>query len=223
MDFWATVDKAMPSHTTNQAVLVVAQNQACIPCPISVAAPKVYTELECMTLWRNFWLNPLKDKSFNQINHISKDVLSRLCGIATDRLPERLLQELGIEDSKNDQLSSPITWDAAPLINLGLVAVKDQSPSSNNFKTFVKRCNVFNTIRANGEGFTFLQLVDKDARQLVAHATRRLTSSFYKQWLKIEKSFSALWKAFDICCIGIDQKMKSTSTWLLDQILYLTF
>lgn len=43
---WATIDKATPSRTTNQAVLVVARNEAGIPCPIPVAAPQIYTEFE---------------------------------------------------------------------------------------------------------------------------------------------------------------------------------
>ena len=44
--FWSTVDKATPSRTTNQAVLVVARDKTGVPCPIPVAAPSVYTELE---------------------------------------------------------------------------------------------------------------------------------------------------------------------------------
>ena len=69
-------------------------------------------------------------------DNFSKDVLSRLCGVASDGLyqaagfRERLLQELGIKDSDNGQLSRPVTWDAAHLLNLGVVEVKDQSPSS---------------------------------------------------------------------------------------------
>jgi hypothetical protein len=84
-----------------------------------------------------------------------------------------------------------VTWDAAHLLNLGVVEVKDQSPSSDHFKTFLRRCNVFNTVLANGKGFAFLQLIDKDARRPVAYATQRFASP-------IEKSYSALWKAFDL-------------------------
>ena len=119
-------------------------------------------------------------------DNFSKDVLSRLCGVAADGpyqaagFRKRLLQELGIEDSDNGQLSFPVTWDAAHLLNM--VEVKDQSPGSDNFKTFLKRrCNVFNTVlanaNANGKGFAFLQLVDKDARRPVAYATQRFSSS----------------------------------------------
>ena len=72
-----------------------------------------------------------------------------------------------------------------------------KSPSSDHFKTFLKRCNVFNTVLANGKGFAFLQLVDNEARRPVAYASQRFASSSYEQWLEIEKSYSALWKAFD--------------------------
>ena len=197
--FWATIDKATPSRTTNQAVLVVARNEAGIPCPIPVAAPQVYKEFAPATYdaMAELLVKSIKD-------NFSKDVLSRLCGVAADGpyqaagFRKRLLQELGIEDSDNGQLSFPVTWDAAHLLNV--VEVKDQSPGSDNFKTFLKRCNVFNTVlaNANGKGFAFLQLVDKDARRPDAYATQRFSSSSYDQWLKIEKSYSALWKAFDI-------------------------
>jgi hypothetical protein len=195
--FWATIDKATPSRTTNQAVLVVARNEAGIPCAISAAAPQVYKEFAPATYdaMAELLVKSIKDK-------FSKDVLSRLCSVAADGpyqaagFRKRLLQELGIEDSDNGQLSFPVTWDAAHLLNV--VEVKDQSPSSDNFKTFLKRCSVFNTVLANGKGFAFLKLVDKDARRPVAYATQRFSSSSYDQWLKIEKSYSALWKAFDI-------------------------
>ena len=65
-------------------------------------------------------------------DNFSKDVLSRLCGVSVDGpyqaagFRERLLQELGIKDSDNCQLSLPVTWDAACLLNLGVVEVKDK-------------------------------------------------------------------------------------------------
>ena len=136
-------------------------------------------------------------------DNFSKDGFSRLCGVSADGpyqaagFRERLLQELEIKGSDNGQLSLPVTWDAAHLLNLGVVEVKDKSPSSDHFKTFLKRCNVFNTVLANGKDFAFLQLVDQEARRPVAYAFQRFASSSYEQWLKIEKSYSAMWKAFD--------------------------
>ena len=196
--FWSTIDKATPSRMTNQAVLVVARNEAGIPCPFAVSALQVYEEFAPARYdaMAELLIQSIKD-------NFSKDVLSSLCGIVANGLyqaagfHERLLQELGIEDSDNGQLSFPVTCDAAHLLNLRVVEVKDQSPSSDHFKTFLKRCNVFNTILASGKGFAFLQLVDKDARRPVAYAAQRFASSSYEQWLKIEKSYSALWKAFD--------------------------
>ena len=40
-------------------------------------------------------------------------------------------------------------------------------------------------------------MVDKNARRPVSDATQRFASSSFEQWLKIEKSFESLWKAFD--------------------------
>ena len=40
-------------------------------------------------------------------------------------------------------------------------------------------------------------MVDKSARRLVSYATQRFASSSFEQWVKIEKSFESLWKAFD--------------------------
>ena len=77
--FWATIDKATPSRTTNQAVLVVARNEVGIPCPIPVAAPQVYTEFAPATYDA---MAELLIKSIE--NNFSKDVLSRLCGVAAD-------------------------------------------------------------------------------------------------------------------------------------------
>ena len=47
--FWSTVDKAAPSRTTNQAVVLVAHNSEGNVCPIPVAAPEIYTKCEAAT------------------------------------------------------------------------------------------------------------------------------------------------------------------------------
>ena len=91
-----------------------------------------------------------------------------------------------------------MTWDAAHILNLGVSDVKDsKSPSGIFFQTFLKRCNVFNTILANGKGFAFLQLVDETGRRPVAYAGQRFASSSYEQWRKIEQSYGSFWKAFE--------------------------
>lgn len=119
--FWATVDKATPSRTTNQEVVIVAREKSGVPCPIPVAASPVYTD---------------------------------------------------VRDAKTE--------------------------SGSHFRLFVKRCNVFNHILSNGKGFAFLQMVDKTVRRPVSYATKRFASSSYEQWVKIEKSYESLWKAFDL-------------------------
>ena len=197
--FWATVDKATPSRTTNQAILVVARNAAGVPCPIPIAAPKVYTDFQ-----------PASYESLAELlvkateDNLSHEVLSRLCGVAADGpyqatgFHKKLLEILNIVDDK-DQLPFPVTWDAAHALNLGVVDVKDsKTESGNHFQRFVKRCNVFNNILSNGKGFAFLQLLDSSARRPVAYATQRFTSSSYEQWLKIEKSYSSFWQAFEL-------------------------
>ena len=196
--FWATVDKATPSRTTNQAVLIVPRDKNGVPCPIPVAAPPVYSDFTAAT-YDNLARQLLKAVS----EHFSENVLSRLCGVAADGpyqatgFAAQLRESLGIEH--DDDLAMPVTWDAAHLLNLAVTDVRDaQTESGSHFRLFVKRCNVFNHILANGKGFAFLQMVDKDARRPVSYATQRFASSSYEQWLKIEKSFESLWKAFDL-------------------------
>ena len=41
-------------------------------------------------------------------------------------------------------------------------------------------------------------MVDEAARRPVSYATQRFASSSYEQWVKIEKSYQSLWKAFDL-------------------------
>ncbi len=95
--FWATIDKATPSRTTNQAVLVVNSERSwhslSNPCLIPVAAPQVYKEFAPATYdtMAELMIKSIKD-------NFSKDVLSRLCRIAADGpyqaagFRERLLQ-----------------------------------------------------------------------------------------------------------------------------------
>ena len=197
--FWATVDKATPSRTTNQAVLIVARGKNGVPCPIPVAAPPVYSALAEAT-YDSLAKQLLKAVS----EHFSAEVLSRLCDVAADGpyqatgFAAQLRESLGIQYDDED-LAMPVTWDTAHLLNLAVTDVRDaQTESGSHFRSFVKRCNVFNHILANGKGFAFLQMVDKDARKPVSYATQRFASSSYQQWLTIEKSYESLWKAFDL-------------------------
>ena len=197
---WATVDKGTPSRTTNQAILVVARNKTGVPCPIPVDAPGVYKELEQASY---DVLAELLIKAIEE--NFSKEVLSRLCGVAADgpyqasAFRGKLLESLDIVDTGAGQLAFPVTWDAAHVLNLGVAGVKDsKSPSGIFLQRFLKRCNVFNTILANGKGFAFLQLIDESARRPVAFAGQRFASSSYEQWLKIETSYGSFWKAFDM-------------------------
>ena len=80
---------------------------------------------------------------------------------------------LGIEEDEA-HLALPVTWDAAHALNLGVTDVKDsQEASGIHFRRFIKRCNVFNSLLANGKGFAFLQMIDQSAMRPVSYAARR--------------------------------------------------
>ena len=115
-------------------------------------------------------------------NHFSKEDLSRLCGTAADGpnkasgFRRKLLEALNIK-TRDDHLALRVTWDAADILNFGVPDIKDsKSPSDIFFQIFLKRCNVFSTILANGKGFAFLQLVDETALTPVAYAGQRFAS-----------------------------------------------
>ena len=73
-----------------------------------------------------------------------------------------------------------------------------KSESVEFFQLFIKQCNVFNHILSHGKGFLFLQMLEQPSLRPVMYAAQRFASSSYSQWLKIEKSFSSCWKAFEI-------------------------
>ena len=196
--FWATADKATTSRTINQAVLIVARDSSGTPCPVPVAAPPVYNDFKEATY------DTLAKQILDGISeHFSHEVQSHLCGIAADGpyqasgFRNYLREALGFKD--DDDLALPVTWDTAHLLNLAVTDVCDsKSDSGRFFQQFIKRCNVFNHVLSNGKRFAFLQLVNEDSRRPVSYATQRFASSSYEQWLKIEKSFNSLWKAFDL-------------------------
>jgi hypothetical protein len=197
---WATIDKATPARITNQAVLVVGRNESGTPCPIPVDAPAVYKDFEQASydVLAKLLLEAIE-------NNFSKEVLSRLCGVAADGpyqaggFRKQLMAILEIAEDGLESLALPVTWDPAHILNLAVVNVKDSETQAGDvFRRFVKRCNVFNSILANGKGFAFLQLVDKSARRPVPFACQRFASSSYDQWLKIENSYASFWKAFDL-------------------------
>lgn len=197
--FWATVDKATPSRITNQAVVIVARDKSGVPCPIPVDAPPVYSDFTATTY------DDLAKQLLKAISdHFSSEVLSRLSGVAADGpyqasgFAAQLRESLAIEND-NKELAMPVTWDTAHVLNLAVTDVRDaKTASGSHFRLFVKRCNVFNHVLTNGKGFAFLQMVDVSARRPVSYATQRFASSSYEQWVKIEKSYAALWKAFDL-------------------------
>ena len=196
---WATVDKATPSRTTNQATLVIARNEDSIPCPIPIDAPKVYTDFVAATY------DSLAEMMLQAVeDNLSRDLFSRICGVAADgpyqatNFREKLLEMLGIgEDAEH--LALPVTWDAAHALNLGVTDVKDsKGPSGVHFRRFVNRCNVFNSLLANGKGFAFLQMLDKSAMRPISYAAQQFASSSYEQWRKIEKGYKSFWQAFEL-------------------------
>ena len=170
---WATVDKAMPSRTTNQAIVVVARNEVGVPCLIPIAAPQVYTDFQPASYdsLAELLLDAVED-------NLSHEVLSRLCGVAADGpyqatgFQGKLLQKLGLVKDK-DQLALPVTWDAAHVLNLGVLNVKDSKTlSGTNFRRFIKRCNVFNNILRNVKGLLFCSLLiqRQDSLWLMLHS-----------------------------------------------------
>ena len=197
---WATVDKATPARITNQAVLVVGRNESGTPCPIPVDAPAVYKDFQQASydVLAKLLLEAIE-------NNFSKEILSRLSGVAADGpyqatgFCEQLMETLEIAEDGLESLALPVMWDPAHILNLAVVNVKySETRAGDVFRRFIRRCNVFNTILANGKGFAFLQLLDKSARRPVAFACQRFASSSYDQWLKIESSYTSLWKAFDL-------------------------
>ena len=125
--YWAMVDKSTPRRTTNQATLIVARDDQGIPNPVPVSAPSVYLEVEAASYENlaKMLLKAIEEK-------FSRD-LSRLCGVAADGpyqtsgFRRKLLEYLGIEDNN---LALPITWDAAHVLNLELLDVKDADTAS---------------------------------------------------------------------------------------------
>ena len=118
--FWITVDKATPSRTTNQAILVFARNKEGVPCPIPVDAPKVYSEFDSAlyAYLAEIIVNTISDK-------FSRNVLTRVCGVAADGpyqatgVRGKLLELLCVTDADNSSLALPVTWEPVHLTNLG--------------------------------------------------------------------------------------------------------
>ena len=195
---WVTMDKATPSRTTNQALLLVGRDKQGTPCPFPVDAPKVYDEsFEAASYDR---MADLVTTSL--ATKYSKRILNRVCGVAADGpyqatgFRDRLMETLDVQDAST--LALPVTWDPAHLINLGVTDVLNKdNASGKHFRRFIKRTNVFHTVMANGKGFAFLENIDSKARRPVSYATQRFASSSYNQWVKIEESYEAYWQTFE--------------------------
>ena len=196
--YCATVDKGTPSRINSQAVLIVARDQNGTPSPITVAAPEIYFDFQGASYI-------LAKQLINAIeNNFSSDIFSQLCGVAADGsyqasgFQNQLYEILSIPEIHKD-LAVPITWDPTHLLNLGVTDVRDsKSESEEFFRLFIKRCNVFNHILSHGKGFLFLQILEEPSLRPVTYAAQRFASSSYNQWLKIERSLSSYWKAFEI-------------------------
>ena len=121
------------------------------------------------------------------------------------KLVDLLRDRLNITESKD--LARPITRDPAYALNLAAIGVRDaRNTSGKLFRHFIKRCNVFNHVLANGKGFALLEIVDSNAREPVLYALQRFASSSCYQWIKIEASHDSLWKALDLLNPNRDQE-----------------
>ena len=177
--FWATIDKATPSRTTNQAVLIIARAKSGVPCPIPVSAPPVYDEQASYDVLAQQLLDGISD-------NFSNDVLSHLCGVSADGshqaggFREHLVETLKLEE--DSRIALPITWDPAHLLNLAVTDVQHSQTLSWIFlQQFIKRCNVFNQLLACGKGFAFLEMVDKHAVRSVSYVTQRFATILAKR------------------------------------------
>jgi hypothetical protein len=106
---------------------------------------------------------------------------------------ERNFWKCWVLEKDDAHLALPVTWDAAHALNLGVTGVKDSKEASGiHFRRFIKRCNVFNSLLANGKDFAYLQMIDQSAMRPVSYAAQRFASSSYEQWLKIEKGLQII-------------------------------
>ena len=116
---WATVDKAAPARITNQAVLVVGRNESGTPCPILVDAPAVYKDFEQASY---YVLAKLLLEAIE--NNFSKEILSRLCGVAADGpyqatgFREQLMETLEIAEDGLESLALPVTYNPAHILRI---------------------------------------------------------------------------------------------------------
>ena len=181
---WATVDKGTPSRTTNQAFPVTWD--AAHVLNLGVAGVKDSKSPSGIFFQR-----------FLKRCNVFNTILANGKGFAFLQLIDESARRPVAFAGQRFASSSYEQW--LKIENLGVAGVKDsKSPSGIFFQRFLKRCNVFNTILANGKGFAFLQLIDESARRPVAFAGQRFASSSYEQWLKIETSYGSFWKAFDM-------------------------
>ena len=197
--FWATVDKGTPSRVTNQAILIIARDASGTPCLIPVGSPDVYSNLDASYGALAEMITETISKNFGN------NVLTRLVGVSADgpyqtpSFREKLMGLLGIVDKDpENQIVFPVTWDGGHNVNLGITDIRDaESLSATHLNRFIKRCNIFNTLLARGKGYAFLTATGENFLTPISFATQRFASSSFKQWMKIEKSYGAYWRAFD--------------------------
>ena len=125
-------------------------------------------------------------------------VLQQMVHIKASGFRNQLYEMLSISEIHKN-FSLPKTWDPAHLLDLGVNDVRDsKSECAEFFRLLMKRCNVFNHILSHVKGFSFLQMLEEPSLTPVTYTAQRFASSSYNQWLKIERSFSSYWKAFEI-------------------------
>ena len=119
---------------------MVGRNESATPCPIPVDAPAVYQDFEQASydVLAKILLQAIK-KNF------SKEILSRLCGVAADGpyqasgFREQLMEILEIAEDGLENLALPVTWDRAHILNLAVINVKDSETRAGEvFGRFIK-------------------------------------------------------------------------------------
>ena len=110
----------------------------------------------------------------------------------------RLYSLLSIKEMSDPYFLVP--WDASHWLDLAIVELRENSPSSSFRKLLIKRSSRLHTMFGSGRGHAeykgFAKIYGLKALETVTYATTRFSSSAFEQWEKIYASYSALIKAF---------------------------
>eukprot|EP00794_Sanderia_malayensis_P001886 gene1886-2139_t len=133
-----------------------------------LGAPKIYTEIGEASY------DLLAEQVIQLLrDHFSEVVVSQMCGVAADGP----YQASAFSKHLRKELNIEEDNDLALPVTLGCWS------------------NIFNHVLSLGKGFAFL---DSSARRPLSYATQRFASSSHEQWVKIESSYEAYVKAFDL-------------------------